>query len=1603
MRRCIPRNPNVIPSTADVLPTQETETLNHLVDRAHACERESQREEARRLYELALYRLTGDEPTHSATSIVRWIARTYIAEAEHEAARDCLELSLALAQLAGDEAGIGHSMNQLAILHWRQGDLNAAKRLYLVAREHAMRSDEARLVAMTSTNIGVVASVRGDHEQALLYFESSLREYRLLGMTRDVCIALNNVGLVHSVTENWLEAESRFRHALEIAQSLNDVEIATQVETNLANVAIKRGDYQSARVLCERALLAAQAHRLGDSLGEVYKLAGLVAKGQGDPDRALASFAQSLEVAILRENHLLRAEVERERAQLYRQLGRNRDALQSLNAAHRLFTKMQARHDIAGITKETRGLEGEFLDVARRWGESTESKDRYTQGHCERVADVSCRLAAAMGFAEPELLWFRIGALVHDVGKLIVPSEVLNKPGRLTKEEWELIKRHPVAGVDLLSEVEFPWDVLPIVRSHHECWDGSGYPDGLVGEEIPLVARIVCLADVYDALTTERSYKRALPHAEAMEVMRRDVGRQFDPMAFEVFARVMHHVAPGATSAAVSDIAGVVRGDEHLARHSGDEHLARHTGDEHLARHTLDELTGLSTRRSFVDAARMVLQTARATSPVAIAVIDVDHFKAVNDTFGHLQGDDVLQVVAKTLASACRPTDLVGRYAGDEFIMLFPDTGEREVIRICDRLREELASRRIPMRGSEERWVGASLSIGVAVAPLHGEQFEELFASADRALYDAKRGGRNAVALADRENEPGKPKINAQRFVGRHQEVARLLERVEGCIRGVPGLVAVVGEAGVGKTTLVHRMASEVRLRTGTLVAARSLEPDVRPPYGVWADLVAQLHRLRIVAERAWPHLERIVPALRTDEQSQGETATLVTSKYALLDELTTYLRAAASSRPLVLVLDDVQWADHASWEALEHLVGALDDERLLICLTIRREDAQQFEASRRRLSRYSGYHEVRLERLSSTEVGEWIADVLHQAEGDGELTEFLYRYTEGNPLFVVQVLQTLVDEGVLWYGGKRWEWKPIAALQLPVAVDDLLARRLGRLSPSTSQLMTSAAVIGRSFDFDVLRQVSGLDEDALLDAIDEAVASGVLDAGGDRDGSTFQFAHTLLADSLIRQANPRRVKRTHAKVAEVLETLRPDALTEIAVHYDAAGDDARAFSFALRSGNRAASIYALHDAIASYSIAVRRAPSIRERMEARLALIDVARISGQYDTAQVVCDEALAELTDDDALPRLRVRRMVLQLQLLQSRNLEGLLAESRSLLELARELGAAEESILILSGISDAHTRLSERVQAEAEARAVTAEAERLGDATLIADSRLRLGAALLERAPREALVEFEAARMGFQERGNQYGVIRCLINSGIAESRLGAAVAAERCYIEAGRAAAHAHVPDLGALAALNLGVLYQKTGEFDRAQAEYDSAQRMFAKVNNEARRLAAMYNAANLAREQGDVAAALEMYERAHSLAAELAIVDIEVGALAGAGLAALAMGHLDQALMSRSRADERSAALGNRWYQGRELLEALEVRYLLLTDRTALATAAFERATALAASIDEFAVLWLLAECGPALVRAGATHFADSLHLAYLRATELGYRPLAARLAAPIR
>jgi HD-GYP domain-containing protein (c-di-GMP phosphodiesterase class II) len=131
-----------------------------------------------------------------------------------------------------------------------------------------------------------------------------------------------------------------------------------------------------------------------------------------------------------------------------------------------------------------------------------------------------------------------MGALLHDVGKIAVPPEILNKPGPLTPEERAIMERHPDAGVELIDDIEFPWDVRPMVRHHHEAWNGTGYPGRLAGEEIPLSARILCVADVYDALATDRPYRKAFSHARTMDIMQSDAGRIFDPALFTVFREV---------------------------------------------------------------------------------------------------------------------------------------------------------------------------------------------------------------------------------------------------------------------------------------------------------------------------------------------------------------------------------------------------------------------------------------------------------------------------------------------------------------------------------------------------------------------------------------------------------------------------------------------------------------------------------------------------------------------------------------------------------------------------------------------------------------------------------------------------------------------------------------------------------------------------------------------------------------------------------------------------------------------------------------------------------------------------------------------------------
>jgi putative two-component system response regulator len=176
-----------------------------------------------------------------------------------------------------------------------------------------------------------------------------------------------------------------------------------------------------------------------------------------------------------------------------------------------------------------------FDAVLESWGQALELRDLEPQGHVQRVTDMTVQLAHAMGMSDAELVHVRRGALLHDIGKMGVPDRIIMKLGPLDDEEWEIMRKHPVYAYDLLSPISYLEPALVIPYSHHEWWDGSGYPRGLKGEEIPLAARIFAVIDVWDALHSDKSYRRAWSKSEVDDYIHEEAGKHFDPDVVQVF------------------------------------------------------------------------------------------------------------------------------------------------------------------------------------------------------------------------------------------------------------------------------------------------------------------------------------------------------------------------------------------------------------------------------------------------------------------------------------------------------------------------------------------------------------------------------------------------------------------------------------------------------------------------------------------------------------------------------------------------------------------------------------------------------------------------------------------------------------------------------------------------------------------------------------------------------------------------------------------------------------------------------------------------------------------------------------------------------------
>lgn len=401
----------------------------------------------------------------------------------------------------------------------------------------------------------------------------------------------------------------------------------------------------------------------------------------------------------------------------------------------RIFELYDLRYDLERqLEKKQKQLELVTLNAITSIAHTVDAKDIYTSKHSSRVAVCAVEIARKMGFDEYELKNLHSVALLHDIGKIGVRDEILNKAGRLTDDEYEEIKKHPVIGGEILKDITIIEHVREGTLFHHERYDGKGYPYGLAGENIPLYARIICVADAYDAMASDRVYRKGLTNDRIIQEIEKNKGQQFDPHIADIFLSMLKEGFD------LNKLMEMVQEQEENESESSSllsRVISEYTETARKMSQT-DVLTGLYNRTYIENKVTDMLGKRRYGT---LCIIDMDNFKHMNDTYGHIIGDNILKKFAENLRSMAAQEDIVCRLGGDEFLIYFSDENERDVI---EKRVQEIHTTINQKFESEEEMYGVSLSMGVAVSPEDGDSFQTLYANADKALYFVKNNGKNS-------------------------------------------------------------------------------------------------------------------------------------------------------------------------------------------------------------------------------------------------------------------------------------------------------------------------------------------------------------------------------------------------------------------------------------------------------------------------------------------------------------------------------------------------------------------------------------------------------------------------------------------------------------------------------------------------------------------------------------------------------------------------------------------------------------------------------------------------------------------------------------------
>ena len=393
---------------------------------------------------------------------------------------------------------------------------------------------------------------------------------------------------------------------------------------------------------------------------------------------------------------------------------------------------MEQQRREAEILRSRQQTENMYLQMIQTLAATVEAKDAYTRGHSLRVAEYAAQLAEELGWTDTDINNLKKAVTLHDIGKIGIPDQIWNKPTKLTDDEYVLVREHTVIGAEILHDIKWIDHLSEIVRSHHERYDGSGYPDGLVGEEIAIHARITAIADSYDAMNTRHLYRNSLSPEAIREEFLKNRGRQFDPELTDLFLRLMdeHRLNSPTAPLTATDTSKLSAVDSTIGKFISDV-MSTMKSQEDAA--SYDFLTRLPMRHL---GERLVAEFMQEHSGYLV-FIDMDNLKKINDLYGHKAGDRALKLLGGLLADY-HEAAVACRLGGDEFLLFVPEISREQISRQI----RELFARFRQLTADDVEVNCASLSAGLCMCT-KGDSFEECYSKADKALYYVKQNGKN--------------------------------------------------------------------------------------------------------------------------------------------------------------------------------------------------------------------------------------------------------------------------------------------------------------------------------------------------------------------------------------------------------------------------------------------------------------------------------------------------------------------------------------------------------------------------------------------------------------------------------------------------------------------------------------------------------------------------------------------------------------------------------------------------------------------------------------------------------------------------------------------